>query len=102
MNSKEIYIVVFSTTREYGGPEEGGWWYNWTSIEQTQKVYGWKKALQCVREAKNDFPAPRYSIYSAANRGEPEYQIRVFSDPSEFEDLQSTEVPYYCQFYRKQ
>ena len=23
------WINVYSTTRHYGGPEEGGWWYNW-------------------------------------------------------------------------
>lgn len=23
-------IGVYEVTRHYGGPEEGGWWYNWT------------------------------------------------------------------------
>lgn len=23
------YLSVYVTTRHYGGPEEGGWWYNW-------------------------------------------------------------------------
>jgi hypothetical protein len=23
-----IYITVYRVTREYGGPEEGGWWYD--------------------------------------------------------------------------
>jgi hypothetical protein len=26
-----VYVSVYSVTREYGGPEEGGWWYNWTT-----------------------------------------------------------------------
>lgn len=23
------YLSVYATTRHYGGPEEGGWWFNW-------------------------------------------------------------------------
>lgn len=23
------WINVYQTTRHWGGPEEGGWWYNW-------------------------------------------------------------------------
>lgn len=23
------YVTVYGVTRHYGGPEEGGWWYNW-------------------------------------------------------------------------
>lgn len=27
--NKIVYVNVYSVTREYGGPEEGGWWFNW-------------------------------------------------------------------------
>lgn len=23
------FVNVYKVTRHYGGPEEGGWWYNW-------------------------------------------------------------------------
>lgn len=23
------FLTVYQITRHYGGPEEGGWWYNW-------------------------------------------------------------------------
>jgi len=23
------FITAYAVTRHYGGPEEGGWWYNW-------------------------------------------------------------------------
>ena len=26
-------ISLYHTTRHYGGPEEGGWWFNWDSLE---------------------------------------------------------------------
>jgi hypothetical protein len=25
----QTYVCVYEVTRHYGGPEEGGWWYNW-------------------------------------------------------------------------
>lgn len=25
---QDIYVNVYAVTRHYGGPEEGGWWYN--------------------------------------------------------------------------
>ena len=28
-NGDFCVITLYLTTREYGGPEEGGWWYNW-------------------------------------------------------------------------
>lgn len=90
-----IYIVVTSTTREYGGPEEGGWWYNWTVIEEVRKAWDAKTALKYVRAMKEDYPQPRFGIYSAANNGEAEHRFIVCSDPSFFEDLESTERPYY-------
>ncbi len=27
--TKLCFVNVYEVTREYGGPEEGGWWYNW-------------------------------------------------------------------------
>ena len=28
MYSYRTYVNVYAITRHYGGPEEGGWWYN--------------------------------------------------------------------------
>ena len=25
------FVSLYDVTRQYGGPEEGGWWYNWFS-----------------------------------------------------------------------
>ena len=30
-NGDECVVTLYQTTRHYGGPEEGGWWYNWDS-----------------------------------------------------------------------
>jgi len=40
--NRTCFITAYEVTRHYGGPEEGGWWYNWYEpIESIQipKVY---------------------------------------------------------------
>jgi len=27
--TRTVFMAVYEVTREYGGPEEGGWWYDW-------------------------------------------------------------------------
>jgi hypothetical protein len=34
----ERFVTVYEVTRHYGGPEEGGWWYNWYDALKTFKV----------------------------------------------------------------
>lgn len=91
-----IYLAVVSTSRHYGGPEEGGWWYNWSTVEEVRRAWDWKTALKYARELKEDCPQPKFGIGSAANRGEPEFQIVVCSDPSFYECMETKERPYYC------
>jgi hypothetical protein len=50
---KNRYITAYAVTRHYGGPEEGGWWYNWyksiESIHIPKKYQGTsKRALNAV------------------------------------------------------
>ena len=28
MQQRLMYVNAYEVTRHYGGPEEGGWWYN--------------------------------------------------------------------------
>lgn len=30
-----VYVTAYAVTRHYGGPEEGGWWYDWYEPIQT-------------------------------------------------------------------
>jgi hypothetical protein len=91
-----IYIAVQGTSRCYGGPEEGGWWYNWTETEEVFKVWTMRAALRKLRELREEYLPPRFSIYSAANRGEEEYSFVITHDPSYFVERESTERPTYC------
>lgn len=74
-------LVATATSRHYGGPEEGGWWYNRTHVVEVRKAHTFEQGLRWMRALKEEYPQPKYSIYSCANRGEPEYQVRcVYSE----------------------
>jgi len=89
-----LYIVTLGISRNYGGPEEGGWWYDWTDVEDVKRVWGWQAARNAIRKLKEDYPNSRYGRGSVL--GGVDFEIRLSSDPEEIEDWQSTERPYYC------
>ncbi len=91
-----IFIAVQSTSRHYGGPEEGGWYYNWTETDEVFRFWDWRSALQKMRELHDEYDQPRFGIYSAANRGEAEFHFVLCSDPSFFESRETQERPTYC------
>lgn len=31
----KVYVTVYKVTREFGGHEEGGWWFNWYKCLET-------------------------------------------------------------------
>ena len=38
-SKKPIYVSLYETSRAYGGPEEGGWWYTINTLESSKKFY---------------------------------------------------------------
>jgi hypothetical protein len=46
------WVNAYTITREYGGPEEGGWWYNAYNCEESHLVFRWnlEKTLDKVRK----------------------------------------------------
>ena len=71
-----IWIVLQNVSRHYGGPEEGGWWYDWYSTIEVRKAYTWQSALKAVRELVKEYPQPRHSRFSVlGNSGD--YQISL-------------------------
>lgn len=88
-----FYVVVYNVGRHYGGPEEGGWWYDSTSILEVRKVWNWKSALKAMRELKEDYPQPRYNRFSVlGNQGD--YFIGMYYDVEQF-PKESTGRPRY-------
>lgn len=69
-------IVVTGTSRHYGGPEEGGWWYDRDEVLEVRRAFTFEQGLRHARELREEYPAPRYNRFSCANRGEPDVHIR--------------------------
>ena len=67
-----FYIVAYSVAHLYGGPEEGGWWYDALTIEEVRKAYTFRSALHMTRELREAYPPPRFGRFSAAG-GEDQY-----------------------------
>lgn len=75
---KPFVIAVWSISRHYGGPEEGGWYYDWTTVDEVRKVHTLEAGLRAARELKAAYPQPRFNRFSCANRGEGDVFIGVF------------------------
>lgn len=87
------YIGVYEVTRHYGGPEEGGWWYNWytylfsvcvdkSSESRRERVIAALKAGESHRKSGN--------IYSVL--GGVDVEVLYEEHPGIH---QSTETPHY-------
>ena len=71
----DSYVVaLYEIDRAYGGPEEGGWWYNCGTLERTVKVFhNADKAWQFTRRMNHWLERlnkhNRADVYSIAYRG---------------------------------
>lgn len=91
-----FYLIVEGISRHYGGPEEGGWWYDWHTILDVRKVFTFKQALKHARELREKYPQPKYNRYSSANRGEDDTVLRiVYSEDDPRWPEESNERPRY-------
>lgn len=76
---QKIYIAMWESSRHYGGPEEGGWYYDIHTIATVRFAFGWKRALKIARDLQKEYGQPRFNRYSAANRGEADKNIKIYS-----------------------
>ena len=89
-----IYIAALETTRHYGGPEEGGWYYDWTDVVEVRRAYDWRAALRAIRELRDEHPTcprGRGSVLGGAD-----VCIALAPDSETVERWQSDERPTYC------
>lgn len=84
------FVTVYEVTRHSGGPEEGGWWYNWRRPMCSIPTEGTKADVEAIKA----FLAPRFvdegDIYSV--RGGVEYHIETELEAGE---SASKETPRY-------
>lgn len=82
-------VNVYEVTRHYGGPEEGGWWYNWRVCVASVPLARCDTVDSVARWLRVRFPH-QGNIYSV--RGGVEYDILGEASPAE---SASTERPRY-------
>jgi hypothetical protein len=87
----EVYVNVYEVSRCYGGPEEGGWWYDWEECI---------KAIPCdlkdAKEIRRRLMADRYSNEDRRDIGSvlSDYVYAVYIE-WEAAESQSTQRPRY-------
>ena len=109
-----VYISEYSVSRHYGGPEEGGWWYDWCDFVRVVKVFdvdlsgaesvNGAEGLSNVRYEHPVFEACRALNDGTDNRdhyGRDRFCVNGPSDVSYHVETypgedQTTERPYYC------
>lgn len=86
-----VYVVEIN--RLYGGPEEGGWYYNAWEVVDVREVWGWRAGMAAVRALREDWPSDPRGIYSVI--GGPEYRVGCCATTADLPDAYPAERPHY-------
>ena len=54
---KPVYVSIYETSRAYGGPEEGGWWYTESHLQNSKKFYDREEAEKFAEALENGIEA---------------------------------------------
>lgn len=74
-----FYIVAYGINRCYGGPEEGGWYYDTSRILEVRKVYSLEAGLKAARELKEEYPTCKRGRFSVIG-GEDTYLMVCYTE----------------------
>ena len=77
-----FYVVGYRIDRCYGGPQEGGWWYDHAYTCEVRKCYDWRDGLKAARELREDFKPDKRGRSSVI--GGPDGYVGVYRDPKNF------------------
>lgn len=87
-DAENRWVTVYTITRHYGGPEEGGWYWNRAVAEATIMVAGPKDRENCIAACKKRFEGLAYGdIYSV--RGGRRVDVVAERHPGDHEQLKS-------------
>jgi hypothetical protein len=85
------FVNVYEVTRHYGGPEEGGWWYDWAECLEVYPVRDEEQGEQVKEWLWENYKHKKYGDISSVLGGV-DIRIYIEDEPKEYE---STERPYY-------
>jgi len=92
--SPPIYAGVVSISRHYGGPEEGGWYYDWYEVEEIAECDGgFRDLLATVRILREEYPSCPRGRGSVI--GGDDTVVFISRSKKLIEDMQSEERPVY-------
>jgi hypothetical protein len=90
-----IYVNVYLSDRAYGGPEEGGWWYNIRNVEQVFRCKDEDHAKQVYDQMVVEYASEnrnrRADISSVLSEGR--FEVTLEAWPGE---RSPSERPRYC------
>lgn len=74
------YVNVYDITRVYGGPEEGGWWYDAGEPIESHAFASLDDAYALYDELRATYPVTgaRYSVL-----GGDDFDVRIEDEPAE-------------------
>jgi len=92
--TERFYVSQYTVDRCYGGPEEGGWYYDWEDLDGVIAEFSDSAEAYDYARACNEFifeqfgEADRFRVH-----GSPDKACYV---ETEVGDFQTTERPHYC------
>lgn len=91
-----FFVARVGISRHFGGQEEGGWWYDWTTVESVWSFRNARVARRFARRLEREEAAyaPRHDRFSVL--GGTDREIRRTSNPDAIAEWQSRERPRYC------
>jgi len=89
---KPVYVSVYEVSRNYGGPEEGGWWYDAYSLEDSKEFLNKVEAKEYAEELKRKIKGEGLNDESLSSaRGMDQYPDPSGGDP--MYDHSDTDIP---------
>ncbi len=72
---ERLFVTEYCVTREYGGPEEGGWWYDSYEIIRTAEAILPEHAEAIKLVVEEEMILPKHDRYSVLGTGDPYVRI---------------------------
>lgn len=66
---RRMFVNVYERDRHFGGPEEGGWWWDSFEAKSTRRCASEKQARQWQAKIEASFTEPHYGVYSVLYAG---------------------------------
>lgn len=81
-DQKPVYVSLYETSRNYGGPEEGGWWYTEYNLQSSKKFYDREEAEKFADALNNGIESKGLNDESlSSSRGMDQYPDPSGGDP---------------------